>query len=291
MKVVDFVVPQTSNEAFRVQSDRLPYFYDKLHHHVEFQIMLILKGAGTLIAGDYVGRFEEGDLFLLGSNQPHVFRNDEAHYWKKGKLTAESISIYFNEEYLGSRFWHLQEMAGVRTMLERALQGMRILGETKARVIDIINQLNNVQGIDRLIRFFECLQLIAASNEAHSLSVTAPVVTYLTHESKRMNDILHFTFNESHRKIYIDEVARIAHLSVEAFCRYFKLRTRKTYTTFLNEVRISNACKLLIENEVSIQDVCYKTGFNNLSNFNRIFKKVTGKNPSQYMKASNLRPL
>ncbi len=101
-----------------------------------------------------------------------------------------------------------------------------------------------------------------------------------------MNNILAFTFKESHRKIYIEEVAEVANLSEEAFCRFFKLRTRKTYTNFLNEMRVSQACKLLIANESSIQDICFQTGFSNLSNFNRIFKKVTGKTPSQYIRIS-----
>ena len=105
-------------------------------------------------------------------------------------------------------------------------------------------------------------------------------------EEKRMNDVLHFTFRQSHRKIKINEVAEVANLSSEAFCRYFKLRTRKTYTNFLNEVRISNACKMLIEGTQNIQSICYDSGFQNLSHFNRTFKKVTGKTPKAYLNKS-----
>ncbi|MFN8806138.1 MAG: helix-turn-helix domain-containing protein, partial [Bacteroidota bacterium] len=107
-------------------------------------------------------------------------------------------------------------------------------------------------------------------------------------ESKRMDDILQFTFKESHRKIYIKEVAEVAHLSTEAFCRYFKLRTRKTYTTFLNDVRVSNACQLLANSEMKVDQVCFETGFQNISNFNRIFKKAMGLTPSHYSKLHSL---
>ena len=115
------------------------------------------------------------------------------------------------------------------------------------------------------------------------LSVSSHNRDYSNREGKRMNEILQFTFRESHRKIYIDEVADVANLSTEAFCRYFKLRTRKTYTGFLNEVRISHACKLIIEKDLGIQEICHQSGFSNLSNFNRIFKKVTGKTPTTYL--------
>jgi len=127
------------------------------------------------------------------------------------------------------------------------------------------------------------LELLSNSSELTPLSVTAPQESYNQNEGKRMNDILQFTFEQSHRKIYIEEVAQIANLSTEAFCRYFKTRTGKTYTHFLNEVRVSNACKMLIDKEVNIQEVCYNSGFSNLSNFNRTFKKIAGKPPTKYI--------
>ena len=116
------------------------------------------------------------------------------------------------------------------------------------------------------------------------LSVASQYADTPIDEGKRMNEILNFTFKEGNRKIYLREVAEIANLSTEAFCRYFKLHTLKTYTTFLNEVRVSNACKLLLNPGVSIQEVCYQSGFQNISNFNRIFKRITGKAPSNYLK-------
>lgn len=283
MKVVPFQVPQTKKEAFRIQIDRLPHFYDRLHLHHEVQIMLIEKSEGTLVAGDYVGRFEAGDLFVLGSSQAHVFRNDELYYRPESKLMAESLSIYFDENYLGNHFWQLDEMMEVRQMVEQAACGLKIVGETRVKVIDLIRSMINQKGIDKLLTFFSILKLLAESNEVKKLSVSAPLEAYSGSEGKRMNEILQFTFRESHRKIYIEEVAKVANLSTEAFCRYFKLRTRKTYTNFLNEVRVSNACKLLINEDQSVQEVCYQVGFTNLSNFNRIFKKVTGKTPSGYL--------
>lgn len=283
MKVVPFSVPKISHAAFRLQEDRQPHFYDKLHQHPEIQVMLILKGEGTLIAGDYVGRFKANDLFLIGSNQPHVFRNDEAYYQPKNKLKAHALSLYFNEEYAGEDFWQLEELTEVRHFLSHANQGFRIGEPTRSGVAHIICDMKLQKGLEKIISFLQMLRILSQSNNLQPLSVSSWDKDYSASEGKRMNDILQFTFRESHREIFIQEVAEVAHLSTEAFCRYFKTRTLKTYTTFLNEVRVSHACKLLITRDLSIQEVCYQSGFNNLSNFNRIFKKIVGKTPSNYL--------
>lgn len=286
MKVIPFSVPKITREAFRLQVDILPYLYDQLHQHPETQIMYIEKGEGTLIAGDYVGRFASGDIFLIGGGQSHVFRNDEKYYRLKGKLKVQATSIYFDEKYAGESFWLLDELREVKKFLVRAGRGIRIEGDTKGKVAALIQKLKSTHRIHKLILFLQLLNELACSDELISLSV-APLPDHpQMAEEKRMNDVLHFTFRQSHRKIKISEVAEVANLSSEAFCRYFKLRTRKTYTNFLNEVRISNACKMLIEGTQSIQSICYNSGFQNLSHFNRTFKKVTGKTPKAYLNRS-----
>jgi len=283
VKVIPFSIPKTSREAFRIQTDVLPYFYDILHQHTETQIMFIEKGEGTLIAGDYVGRFSVGSLFLIGSNQPHVFRSDDIYYRPKSKLRVNAISLYFDERYAGESFWQLDELQKVYQFLLKSGVGYRIHGKTQAHLTGLIHELAQLKGINKLIRFMELLKVLSESKDLMPLSV-AQANTHLTvTEGKRMNDILQFTFSQSNRKIKIEEVAEVANLSAEAFCRYFKVRTRKTYTNFLNEVRISNACKMLIEKRKNIQEIGYEVGFSNLSHFNRTFKKVTGKTPREYL--------
>ena len=283
MKVIPFSIPKTSREAFRIQVDALPYLYDKLHQHPETQIMFIEKGEGTLIAGDYVGRFSSGSLFLIGSSQPHVFRSDDIYYKPKSKILVNSISIYFDERYAGESFWQLDELQKVHQFLLKSGVGYRIQGETQAQLIQLIQQIILLKGISKLIHFLQLLKVLSESKELIPLSILQAHTNLTITEGKRMNDILQFTFRESHRKIKIEEVAEVANLSAEAFCRYFKVRTRKTYTNFLNEVRVSNACKMLIEKRKSIQEICYDSGFANLSHFNRTFKKVTGKTPKSYL--------
>lgn len=283
MKVIPFNIPKTTHEAFRLQVDKVSHLYDKLHQHPETQIMLIEKGEGTLIAGDYVGRFSPSDLFLIGSNQPHVFRNDELYYRPKSKLRAQATSLYFDEKYAGESFWQLNELRTIHRFLLNSELGYRIEGNTHQQIVQIIHQLNNRKGIEKLIQFLQLLKILSESKDIIPLSVSPAPATFSMAEGKRMNDILQFTFSQSDRKIRIEEVAEVAHLSPEAFCRYFKVRTLKTYTNFLNEVRVSNACKMLIEKEKNIQEICYEVGFSNLSHFNRTFKKVTGKTPKAYL--------
>lgn len=281
MKVIPFQVPKTQREAFRFQVDRLPYFYDRLHQHPETQIMLIEKGEGTLIAGDYVGRFTSGEVYLIGSGQPHVFRSDENYYRSRSKRQVQAVSLYFDEHYAGEHFWQLNELKDIQQFLSR-LGTSRAERPLQDEVKDLIHKISSAERATRLILFLQLLNLCAHSKNLKPLSV-APIHARTLDEDKRMNDVLQFTFKQSQRKIKISEVASVANLSDEAFCRYFKIRTRKTYTNFLNEVRISHACRMLIEGNRNIQSICFDSGFQNLSHFNRQFKKVTGKTPSAYV--------
>ena len=281
-KVVSFNVPQTEHEVVRVQVDEVPHFYDQLHQHPEIQITLIKAGEGTLIAGDYVGRFQAGDVFAIGSGQPHVFRCDQSFYKDNSSIGAKSISLYFSEKYFGRELWGSNELAGVREFAHACRQGFQLTGATIKESAICVEQLNRCSGLEKLIGFFSLLKLLAETKNKKNLALQSSRL--LVREEGRMNSIVEFTFRESYRKIYLTEVAKLANISVEAFCRYFKLHTRKTYINFLNEVRVSHACKLLIQKDCSIQEVCYQTGFSNVSNFNRIFKKITAKTPVSFRK-------
>ena len=281
-KVVAFNVPQTEHEVVRVQVDTLQYFYDQLHQHPEIQIMFIDSGEGTVIAGDYVGRFQQGDVFIIGSGQPHVFRCDQIYYRSNSKEVSKSVSLYFSEKYFGKELWESNELGVVREFAKNCQRGYQLTQPGLTAATDSIKKLGQCVGLEKLVEFFSLLKFISATPYKRNLSIQ-PSRLQLSEEG-RMNSILEFTFRESHHKIYLTEVARVANLSVEAFCRYFKIHTRKTYINFLNEVRVSHACQLLIQKDISIQQVCHQTGFSNVSNFNRIFKRITGKTPNAFRK-------
>jgi AraC-like DNA-binding protein len=284
MKIIPFNIPKTQKEAIRIQRDSAKHFYDNLHQHPEIQITLIVQSEGVLVAGDYVGNFKAGDVYIIGKNQAHVFRNDKIYFELDGELTAENISIFFDAQYFGDFFWNLDEMETVRRFVSDATGGLRLEGETAKKIAVLLTEIVPQKGLDKLIAFFTILKMIAESGEYKPLSMVEKPFSPPQYDSDRMNNILKYTFQEYANAISIEAIARIANLTPEAFCRYFKLRTGKTYWRFLYEVRINQACKLLTRENLLIADVAYQVGFNNLSNFNRAFKMVKNETPKVYAK-------
>jgi len=283
MKILPFKIPQSEERSFRVQVDELSHFYDRFHHHPELQITLIEKSHGTLLIGNSISTFEEGDLFIIGANVPHSFRNHESFYTDQ-ELSAKSISIFFNERSLGLEFFKLPELRKVYALLKEADKGIQIKGEARAFVQSIINEMLTKQGLPRLLNLLQILDHLSTSEEVTFLSSIHFSIQPETLESKKLEAIFQFVLDHHDRPIKLEEVAKIANLSVSAFCRFFKARTRKTFSRFVNEFRISVACKELLAGEHSISEICYRVGFTNLSNFNRQFKEIVGYAPSRYVR-------
>ena len=289
MKPVLFKIPFTNKELVRFQIDNLSHFYDKLHVHPELQISLILKSEGTFIAGNYIGNFKPGDVFVIGSNLPHVFKNNEEYYLGKKKLRAQSVAIYPNDQLLRDTILNYKETEALKKFLKRAQNGLKIEGKTKRIFIELIWKLKAATGVNIFIQLFQLLQMLAESKETILLNNRVAAAVYNEKEGKRMSDVFRFTFDESYRSIKIDEAAAVANMTTTAFCRYFKQHTRKTYISFLNEIRINNACMLLQKKDASIAEVCHLVGFNNLSNFNRTFKKLMKQTPVEYKQSAELK--
>jgi len=281
MKVVPFQIPKDTEEAFRVQIDDVPHLYNHLHQHPEIQLTLIKESNGTLIAGDYVGPFHTGDVFVIGGNQAHVFRNDEKFFSRRSKAIA--ITIFFDETTFGGNFWMLEEMKPLQLFLKNSSGGFRITGRKKKLLAEKLLSITNAKGIDRLIIFLEILKALGSRKEMHPLAKPVIQRNIKSYDGNRLNKVIEFTFKEFQRPITLKEVSSLANLTPEAFCKYFKTRTRKTYINFLNEIRVNHACRLLTEDK-TIADICYDCGFMNLSNFNRIFKKIKQLSPGEWRK-------
>lgn len=281
MRVIPFEIPKNSPEAFRVQHDQVKHLYNHLHQHPEIQLTLIKESHGTLVAGDYVGPFHPGDVFIIGSNQPHVFRNEEQYFRKKSK--AETITVFFDERTLGKEFWQLPEMKGLHAFLQNSAGGFRVSGHKRKWLAERLEALLTAKQLHRLVLFMEILTVLQTRRELHPLSKATISRQIKSYDGNRLNRIMEFTFREYYRTITLKEVAALANLTPEAFCKYFKTRTRKTYTLFLNEIRINKACQLLQEDH-PVASVCYDCGFTNRSNFNRIFKKIKKTAPARWRK-------
>ena len=280
MKALSFKIPHGSKTSIKVDHDVMPHFYDTYHTHEEVQIMLVIKGYGSAYIGDRILQFEEGDIYLLGKNLPHVF---------KDKLTGEgvrieSISIFFLQDFMGKEFLELPESRLVATLIEESKRGLQIQGKLKDIITDKIWKIYNSEGLNRLLFLVETLELIAQSEDLKFISSPGYHKPKRSVDGQKINDVFDFMLGNYAREIRLEEIAEVANMSSTAFCRYFKQHTRKTYSRFLNEIRIGHACKMLVDDKLSISHICYNSGFNNISNFNRQFKKITGFTPSKYQK-------
>lgn len=283
MKILPFKIPKTSQESFRLQEDRERHFYDHLHQHPEVQVTLILKSEGKLIAGDYIGSFKPGDIFLIGPNLPHVFRNDSKYYDPDNPENAHSISVFFEWQSFGEKFLTLPETKSLYEFARAAERGLTVKDPVRNRIAQLIKQLFKTSEMDRLIVFLKILNILSHTR-LDPLASSAVHHGFDEADGKKLVDVYRFTMNEFHRKIHLDEVASIANMTTNSFCRYFKKRTRKSYVDFLTEIRIAQACKLLQQKDLSISQVCFEVGFNNLSNFNRKFRELCTLTPTEFKK-------
>lgn len=284
MKPVYFKIPKTSGETVRVQHEVQSHFYENLHFHPEVQIMFICEGSGTQFIGDSIGSFNSGDLLLLGPNLPHVFRNDKRYYEQDSVLKVENISVFFQTESFGEHFLSLPEAYPVHKLLLYSKRGIRIKGETKSRITALVQQMLRLEGFERVIQLFTILHLLSLSKELEPLSSVGFDGPQNDSDSKKINDVFTYIMNNFSEEVKLQEAASIANMSVNAFCRYFKQHTRKTFSSFLNEIRIGHACRLLIEDRWNVRETAFDCGFDNISYFNRQFKNITSYTPSEYVK-------
>lgn len=277
MKVLPFKIPKPENATLVVQEDLGVKFYDKLHQHQETQISLIKKGEGTFIIGDHVGEFKQGDIFVIGENLPHVFNNDEL------EDEVHMISLFFMKSSYGEQFFDFPEFKTLESFFSASNLGF-IVRSAPVDLQDLVVGIIRQKGLERFISFMQILKVLS-DHSLHTLSSAIHRKTYGEEEGKRMRNIFEYTMQNFDKTISLEHVSDIANMTPNAFCRYFKQRTNKTYINFLLDIRIGNACKLLgKKTDLSIAEVSYKSGFNNLTNFNRKFKALKGVTPSHYRK-------
>ncbi|WP_372745260.1 AraC family transcriptional regulator [Lutibacter sp.] len=278
MKVFPFTIPKPENVTLYTEEYKGETFYEKLHQHKEIQITLIAEGDGTFIIGDCVGDFKKNDIFVIGSNLPHVFKRDESC-----EEVCDIICLFFTKSSFGDYFFELPEFEHFQYFFNSADLGFEVLSD-KIELAEFLKAMKTNSKFEQFKLFIEILNLISKAKKK-KLSSMINLKKYAGDEGKRMSDIFKYTMDNFHKEITLNDVADIANMTPNAFCRYFKQRTTKTFVNFLIDIRIGNACKLLTKNnDLSITEISYKSGFNNLANFNRKFKAVKGVTPSDYKK-------
>lgn len=242
----------------------------------------VVKGEGMRFIGDNISNFRAGELVLLGENLPHKWRTREDLASGDADPEFEAIVIHFLPECLGRDFLHLPETHLIPGLYENAKKGMFIVGETKVRLANLMYSALKAQGLERLIVLLSMLKLLAENREFTPIASAHAFYRSNEQDIIRLNKIHEYTLSNYNKEISLEDIAALSNLSLTSFCRYFKLMTRKTYHDFLTEVRISHACRMLVEDKLATEVICYECGFNNVSNFFRHFKKVTGTTPLKY---------
>lgn len=270
--------------SFSIREDISPYFDSNWYYHPEVELTYIRKGRGMQFIGDGISRFDSGDILLLGSNLPHMWRSDDDYFQSNPDLQLETIVIHFNENFLGNGFLDLPEIQSIKQLLELAKRGIRITGRTRRTLMNKMENILMAKGTHRITSLINILDLVAVSKEYQLLSSIGFTQSETNFRSEHIKRIYEYTFDNFQDEISIESVAASARISPNYFCRYFKSQTNKTYWEFLREVRIAYACRLLMDGKMNISEICYSCGFNNPSNFNRQFKAVVHKTPLEYKK-------
>jgi len=278
MKPILQKTPIFLDSSIAVQEFQAPYFYVPWHFHPEYELVLVLESEGKRFIGDNIKNFGSGDLVLIGPNLPHWYRSDASYYENNNKLRACSIVIFFTENFLGEIFLSLPEAIHIKETLQQSVLGLEIYGDTRKQISQMMIKILDSKGMDKLLSFLSILNILAKSNEFFSLSVAGPS-NIREKDFESINRVYEYITKNFKKHISLNEISSVVNLSASTFCRFFKKRTRKTFKFFLNEIRIGHACKLLIEKESSIGEICFASGFNNISYFNRQFKAIKKTTP------------
>jgi AraC-like DNA-binding protein len=284
MKVLPFTIPSSQDRTILIEEQILPEFYPHLHRHEEIQLTLIIKGEGTLLVGNIMHPFKANEVYLIGADVPHVFKSDLTRSVPGCEQTVHALTIFFNPKGKLASLFDLPELKSVHTFFSSHHSGFRV---PQADFTDIAGRIQSIQsssGLDQLMQFFQLLRSLSALENIRALAPDLQLQTFSDYEGLRISNIYNYIMQHYQRDISLEEVAAAAFMTPQAFCRYFKKHTRVTFVTFLNEIRINEACKKLIEGaHSSVSAVAYECGFNSITNFNRVFKSTTGKSPRQYV--------
>ncbi|HKZ68205.1 MAG TPA: AraC family transcriptional regulator [Chitinophagaceae bacterium] len=284
MKILNFTIPVPANQTIIVQHDVLPYFYTHLHRHHEIQLTWIQKGEGTLVADNNMHCFASDEIYWLGANQPHLFKSEPSYFLPDSSKMISALTIFFDPDSQLSHFFDLPETKTIKNFIQQHSSGFKIPEQHVSEISNLMLQLKNGNGIEQMLHFINIFRKLLSYKKLSPLSTSSQPQQYSEHEGIRVATIYNYIMQHYAKPITLEDVAKQAHMTPQAFCRYFKKHTRHTFVSFLSEVRINEACKKLTDGAYdSIAGVAYNCGFNSITNFNRVFKSVTSRSPSEYV--------
>ena len=280
MKALQFKIPKTEAGGIYLQEDKSDFFYDSLHFHPEIQITLILSGFGEFIIGGKKGKFEPGNLFIIDQNEPHIFHSDISFY-NNQDLISHSLSVFFSRNSFGESFFDSKELFSIKDFIDKFSQGIQIKNLPQKIQKIFINHFT-AEPLKKFQLFINLLDKLKNCENINYLNQEAKIIKASKSGDDKLNKVFNYISENFKEEITLKEAAQISNMSIPSFCRYIKKRTRKTFTSLVNDLRIYEAQKLLVKTELSVSEIAYEVGFRNLSHFNRKYKQSTGKSPRNY---------
>ncbi len=266
----------------KIKIREMPHFTYPWHFHNEYELLYVIDGFGTRFVADNIEDFTSGDLVLIGSNVPHFWRSDEVYLNGQGKWLVKYIVIQFPEDFLKDEIMNYPEYHSIGEMLNRSARGISFSAEISKIMGKKILSITQKSGLERILSLQKVLYELSNTGDYKLLAGELYQLENHIFENDRLTKVMHFLNTNYQRKIELDTVAEIANLHPSAFCRFFREKTGKSLSEFISDMRISYACRLIIEGKMSVSQVGFESGFNNVSNFNRTFKKHTGFTPTNY---------
>ena len=257
----------SQNRSFTADFHKFPNFLKVWHYHTELELVVVTESTGTRFIGDNIEKFKPGEVILIGKNLPHMWLNDEVYFEEGHGMSAEAFAIHFKEDFAGVKLFEIFEMTAIANLLDRAKQGISFTGNSRESLGLRIKKLVELEGYQRFIELLNILKLLADETSYKLLATQGFIHSFEQVEKRKLDDVYGFVVSNFKKHISLDAVADIAHMNPSAFSRYFKRVNRKTFTQYLNEIRIGYACKLLIDDKHNITEVCYMSGFNNIFPF------------------------
>ena len=287
MKVLQFTIPVSHDKTIVTRMDILPHFYPYLHRHKEMQLTWVQHGEGTLMVDHNMHSFTHNDIFIIGGGQPHLFKSPAAYFEEGSERIICSLDVFFDPDIICNTLLGIPELKHLRSFIDQAQNGMQIPTRHAPEISRMMDGLYKTQDATQAsILFIQLLQKLSAISDHTILSKQGPRMVKTETDGIRISHIYNYILHNYDKPITLEDVAAQAFMTPQAFCRFFKKHTRHTFVQFLNEVRIGEARKQFSSGSFeSISSIAYSSGFNSITNFNRVFKTVMGQAPSEYIES------
>lgn len=277
-KILREITPLTQSDCFSVFSRSKKEFDFPLHFHEEYELNFIKNAAGSKrVIGDHVEEIADVELVLIGPNLQHGWFTHKC----KDKIIQE-ITIQFHKDLFDEKFLQRNQMSFIKHLFQRSSRGVLFSKSTSLAIMPRIADLTEKHGFDSVLELMSILHDLSISRNFRTLSDASFNKEISSYSSRRIDKIMEFVNHNFSQNITLGDAARIAGMTEVSLSRFFKLRTGKTFVDTLNDVRLGNASRMLIDTTHSINEIAYKCGFNNMSNFNRIFKKKKDSTPKDF---------